>query len=869
MSLPPRMAAVASVCLAAGSSILGVVFASQANGDSGTLATAVVLALLPIVLLVLIGRQQVKSARDAEALRIEAERKASALAKASAQLRALWEQSPLSIFLFDPCDAKVPVRIADCNPVACEMHGYTRDELIGQSIDLIEAVPWAHYARREWIEDLRTAQRREGESAHRRKDGTVFAIEYSTRLITIDGREYVIGMDRDASARRAAEQALRASEQRWQLALAGSNEGVWDWNIQSDEFWFSDRWKEMLGVQDDAPRNRGDWLERVHPEDRAGFDAELIAHLMQRSTLFEYEYRMRHGDGSWRWILARGKAVFADDDHPIRMLGTHADITRQKQTADALRRAKEDAESADRAKSEFLAVMSHEIRTPMNGIIGFTNLLLDTPLNSEQRDWLATIRSSGEALLTLINDILDFSKIESGGMEMDLQPTRVARCVEEVLDLLWSKANEKRIELLCWIDPEVPEWVMTDVTRLRQIVVNLVGNAIKFTAKGEVEVRVEMQRRPDHDVPLLAVTVRDTGAGIPADRIDRLFKPFSQADSSTTRKYGGTGLGLAISRRLAELLGGTIELVDSTPKGSRFRFTIAAPMSAPPAGQPEVHVPSGATLDLKGRHVLVVDDNHANLRILDNLLQRWGLVFHGCSSGEEALQYVARGGPVDVALLDMMMPDMNGLELAQRLHAPPATPPLPLLLLSSVGRDELKRLGGVEPFTVILHKPLRQSMLLDALHTVLVSHEDDPRNDSPRPQQFDADLGRRHPLRILVAEDNVVNRKLINQILERLGYTPHLVTNGFECLEALRNGTYDLVLMDCQMPEMDGYDATINIRQGGTGARNRVIPIVALTAAAMLGDRERCLEVGMDQYLVKPLNPRALIEILERTPRLD
>ena len=369
-------------------------------------------------------------------------------------LEAVWDRAPLGIFLLDPHDSEKVVRILDCNQTACEMHGYTREELVGQPIDFVEATPWNQW-REQWFAGLKKNKILQGESAHRRKDGSVFPTEYFTSLIEMQGEELVIGMDLDATARRAAESAM---------------------------------------------------VE-----------------------------------------------------------------------------AKEQAELADRAKSEFLAVMSHEIRTPMNGIIGFTNLLYDTQLNAEQRDWLATIRASGETLLTLINDILDFSKIESGKMEMDLQPTHLGRTAEEVVDLLCSKANEKQIELLLWIDPQTPRWVLTDVTRFRQILLNLVGNAIKFTPKGEVGIRLEPAPPPSAPGPAqVAVTVRDTGVGIPADRINRLFKPFSQADSSTTREFGGTGLGLAISRRLAEFLGGAVDLVSSNHNGSTFKFTIDAPRPTRP-----------------------------------------------------------------------------------------------------------------------------------------------------------------------------------------------------------------------------------------------------------------------------------------------
>jgi PAS domain S-box-containing protein len=846
----------------------GVFLAWRLSDQTGApVAVAICTAAVSAILLLTAWRAAtaLRLAKDYKA-RADADR--AELAAATAQLTALWEKAPLSIILFDPHDPAVPGRIVDCNPTACEMHGYTRDELVGRSVDVIESHPWAQLHAQDCVTELRRSHRVEGFGQHRRKDGSLFDIEYFSSLVVVNGRELVLGMDRDATARRHAELALRESEERWQLAVAGSDEGVWDLNIAANTVWYSPRWKSILGFRDDElPNTQESWISRVHRDDLARAEAELHAHLEGRVDHYRSEYRMLHRDGEWRWILARGKAHFSPDGRPLRILGTQTDITKQKQLEADLRQAKEEAEAADRAKSDFLAVMSHEIRTPMNGVIGFTNLLLDTSLNTEQRDWLLTIRASGETLVTLINDILDFSKIESGHMELDHHPVPVRRCIEEVLDLLWSKASEKKIELLHWIDEDVPEWIVTDGTRLRQVLVNLVGNAIKFTAEGEVEVRVSAEKTTG-GTPRIAFSVRDTGAGIPTDRVDRLFKPFSQVDSSTTRKFGGTGLGLAISRRLVQLLGGEIALASTSDRGSVFHFSIDAPVAPPPEGQPAPSPSGHVQVDLLGRHALIVDDNEANRRILSSQLGRWGLLCHAFERPDEAINYIRDGRPAEVALLDMMMPGMHGVNLAFNLRSARPREELPLVLLSSVSREELRQFHPEKFFDIILCKPVRQSSLLDALHTTLAREQPASPATPPAASELDHTLGRRHPLRILVAEDNAVNQKLITRLLERLGYAPLLVDNGFACLEALRRGDYDLVLMDCQMPEMDGYDATANIRAGGTGARNKKLRIIALTASAMLGDRERCVGAGMDDYLTKPIQAADIIRLLEETPRL-
>jgi CheY-like chemotaxis protein len=404
---------------------------------------------------------------------------------------------------------------------------------------------------------------------------------------------------------------------------------------------------------------------------------------------------------------------------------------------------------------------------------------------------------------------------------------------------------------------------------LRQVLMNMAGNAIKFTTKGEVEVRVSLAPSVSGQPSQLVFIIRDTGEGIPHDRIERLFRPFSQADSSTTRRFGGTGLGLAISRSLVQLLGGDIELASTTPAGSSFRFTIQAATATAPEDQ-AVSSPPQPTALLQGRHALIVDDNEANRRILTSQLQRWGMMSHACEEPTAAIAYVRQHGGVDLALLDMMMPGMNGVELAAKLHSLPGLNNLPLILLSSVSREELRSFNPGDHFNIVLTKPVRQSALLDSLHTTLADHPPARPGSTPSMSvsKLDPELAWQHPLRILVAEDNAVNQKLIAGLLRRLGYQPQVVDHGLACLEALQHGTYDLVLMDCQMPEMDGYEATGRIRQGESGERNRDLCIIALTASAMVGDRERCLKAGMDDYLTKPIQASDLIRLLKATPVL-
>jgi two-component system sensor histidine kinase/response regulator len=654
--------------------------------------------------------------------------------------------------------------------------------------------------------------------------------------------------------------ALQASEDRFRSLCASSPIGIFQTDHAGRCLYTNPSWQAITGLTIEQSLGDG-WSHALHPDDAAETLREW-GNATASGRDFDREFRLRSPSGDSRWVHARSSTLRNGAGEFVGHVGTTEDITARRQTEEALRAAKEAAEAATHTKSAFLATMSHEIRTPMSGVIGMTELLLDTEMTTEQRQFGKTIQSCGQSLLTLINDILDYSKIEAGKLHMEAVDFDLQTTFEEVLDLVAERAHAKQLELVGIVHHDVPHALRGDPGRLHQILMNLAGNAIKFTASGEVVVRARLVEQGDGGTRI-RFEVSDTGIGIAPEVTCQLFQPFSQADASTTRKYGGTGLGLAICKQLAELMGGEIGVDSALGKGSTFWFTAFFGR----ASESALALPAPRE-DLRGVRVLIVDDNTTNREVLKLQTAAWGMISDVVADGAQALEMLrSRRGtaPYDIAILDMMMPGMDGLELGRTILADAALAPLRVILLTSsaqVGQGEASRRAGFQGY---LNKPVRRSQLYDALRTLMALN---PQASGAQ----DEHLVTTHSLRarevrnrarILVAEDNEVNQTVAVRLLERLGYRVEVAANGREAIDAHAHWKFDAILMDSQMPELDGLEATRRIRRAEE-AKGIHTPIIAMTANVMQGDREKCLEAGMDDYVSKPIRREELEAAIHR-----
>jgi len=670
------------------------------------------------------------------------------------------------------------------------------------------------------------------------------------------------------------------SEQRFRLISETLPVGIFETDESGECLYTNTSWQEIFGVSL-IESLTVQWMEFLHPDDKEAV-SEQWSQTLDNLNAFSRDCRIINSKGEKRWVHLRSSPVFSDTG--TRYIGTVMDITDRKRTEVELKRARDAAEAASIAKSEFLANMSHEIRTPMNGVIGMTNLLLDTHLGKEQREFTETIQKSAESLMTVINDILDFSKIEAGKLELEIIDFDLRVTLEEVGELMGLKAYEKGLEFATIIHHEVPSLLHGDPGRLRQILINLVGNAVKFTNAGEVTLKAVLEEEDAHRA-LIRFSVSDTGIGISEEKMDRLFKSFSQIDGSTSRKYGGTGLGLAISKQLTELMGGSTGVDSKEGEGSTFWFTVALEK------QPDINEILTIPEDIQKKRILIVDDNSVNRQVFREQLKSWGCRYGEAFTGTQAMDELRRAremkDPFEIAIIDMQMPEIDGEELGRLIKKDPNLATTVLIMVSSLGtRGDAARLKNIG-FAAYLTKPIKRSQLYDCLAATAGRFKEKERpQDTAIITRYSLVDNKKRRVRILLAEDDPTNQKVALNILKKFGYWADAVSNGQEVLDALKKAPYDIVLMDIQMPVMDGYAATAQIRQleveslraksdekdsGGASVpcflyleQSKRIPIIAMTAHAMKGDREKCIASGMDDYTPKPINPQEVLEKIEK-----
>ena len=746
------------------------------------------------------------------------------------------------------------------NDAFCRITGYSAEEMLGKSYTEFFDADTVRLLDAGYRSVFLTGQPLKAfEYALTRKDGTRRFVEESVSLKKDShGRPVAfIGIRRDVTERKLAEERIRVSEERYRAILEQIEDGYFEVDLRGRYQFVNDAFCRLVR------RSRSDILGVSYKMTTSPEQIPLIYGAFHRvyetgEAVKAFQYEATRADGS-KYFVEDSICLKRDKKgQPVGFHGIVRDITERKQTERELAKAKEAAEAANRAKSTFLATMSHEIRTPMNGILGMTELVLDSDLTAEQRENLGLVKSSADSLLSVINDILDFSKIEAGKLEFECIPFDLRDSLGETMKALSFRAHQKGLELVYDVQPDVPESVVGDPTRIRQIVFNLTGNAIKFTESGEVVLQVEQESR-DTDSVLLRFSVSDTGVGIPAEKQDKIFEAFSQADGSMARKFGGTGLGLTISARMVEQMGGRIWVVSEPGKGTIFHFTARLMVQKAPLAQ-SASIPPDQLHDLP---VLVVDDNYTNRRVLQGMLSRWGMKPSAVEGGKAALRTLEDAGraehPFPLVLLDGQMPEMDGFTLAEQIQSRPELAGATIMMLTSAGRmgDAARcRELGISAYLV---KPIRQEELLEAI--CLVLQKSQPKKTQKLVTRHTL-REERHRLRILLAEDNRVNQTLAARLLQKRGHAVTIVEDGKAALAALEAGSFDLVLMDVQMPEMDGLEATVAIREKERSAGGH-IPIIAMTAHALVGDQERCLAAGMDGYISKPIRTSQLFATIE------
>ncbi len=748
-------------------------------------------------------------------------------------------------------------RVTYWNRAAERLFGWTAADVMGEPYRTVAGTMVTPSERQTIHAEILNKGSWNGEIICTSRNGTKFVVHLSWSVLRDEAGQvkHAVGLHRDITTPKQMEQALRASQDRLKLAQTALSMGTWEVDLRSRTVQCSEQCLRLYGITAQGEKiTLDEWHSRVHPDDRDRKIAAARSRLNSHEP-FERQFRVLWSDGAVRWLHSQALVVFDEDGSAARVIGVDFDISEHKRIQEELARAKEAAEAASRAKSEFLANMSHEIRTPMNGVVGMTELALETELTPIQREYLNTVKLSADSLLTVINDILDFSKIEAGKLELDPVEFRLRDFLDETCKLIALRAHQKGLELACDVSPSVPYCVIADPVRIRQVLLNLIGNAIKFTDRGEVVVTVESELAGGNGLDL-RFAVRDTGIGIVPEKQKAIFQPFAQADGSTTRRFGGTGLGLTICERLVTMMGGRIWVESAAGQGSTFHFSVAAGCGKELSPQSASDVRA-----LAGVRVLVVDDNATNRSILAEVLSLWGMQPLVAENAAEAIRlYHSSSVSIPLILTDVHMPDMDGFEMAANIKNSAAAATIVMLTSGSHAGDVARCKDlGIEAY---LSKPVSQKELQAAILRVLQPHL--LRAQTPAPEEAkkaSGSIGTRAPLRILLAEDNVVNQKVAVRMLQNEGHSVAVANNGREALAALEREPFQLILMDVQMPEMDGFEATaaIRARERFTGIH---LPIIAMTAHAMAGDQERCLGAGMDGYISKPVHKSELVEAI-------